>query len=85
VLTGKLHTDALPTNSDVTIGDADDADRYLAKIDADTAKNVDLNGPSEAGFGYVLTAKTDIVLSFANAGMASDDTIKGYIVYVPVG
>lgn len=85
VLTGQLHTDALAANADLTVGDADDSDRYLAKVDADSSTNVELNSPSEAGFGHMLSAQTDIVASFANGGMTSDDTIKGYIVYVPVG
>lgn len=92
VLPGDLHVDALDATADgattastIRVGDSDDDDRYLAATSVDTAYDGKINDTDEAGFCHVLTAATDIVLTFDAADVASGDVIEGYLVYVPVG
>lgn len=91
MLAGEMHADEIDaTGDDATtpttfrIGDADDDDRFLAAQNFGGADfNGQINAPAEAGFGFVTTGETEMVMTFDAIDAEADKTIKGYFLYVP--
>ena len=75
-----VHFDALGTSSTVSVGDADDADRFITATSTASAGQMSMSQEGAiAGFGYEAPAETDILLTTGGATITG--TIKVAVMY----
>jgi len=75
-----VHFDGLGASSTVSVGDGDDADRFIATTSTASAGQMSMSQEGAiAGFGYEAPAETDILLT--TAGAAITGTIKVAVMY----
>lgn len=75
-----VHFDALGASSTVSVGDADDADRFITATSTASAGQMSMSQEGAiAGFGYEAPAETDILLTTGGATITG--TIKVAVMY----
>ena len=75
-----VHFDGLGASSTVSVGDGDDADRFIAATSTASAGQMSMSQEGAiAGFGYEAPAETDILLTTGGASITG--TIKVAVMY----